>query len=813
MSSEGNAVAIPAPADLTELASRITSLGDSINTLKSSSEPDKDAISAAVAALVDAKRVYAQNNGGIGVDGKKWEEPMSKSEKKKAEKAAKAAAAAAAAGGGDGNNTQAPSKAAAAKEAKKAAKKEAKKNFKEGGAPAAAPAAAASTATSPKKSSSTASAVVVRPIMTKSKLEPNQIAFNPNVSLSDRPVVALTIAILTNTIVDYELVSDHTRSGCALGLPSGNGEVSGDLAIARFIAKQAAAGSSSNLLGGDDDEAIAMMDQWVDYALSLSKFGLARRALSIQRTLDPLLVSGTYVVGHSLSLADVALFASLGFPSSEESKAEMARILPAGSPTLRWMEMMSNSPAVKEATQLAIGVAKNAEANLEDGATLDPLVAGMSYLEGATPGSTTTRFPPEPSGYLHVGHAKASLLNEYYARRYKGRLVVRFDDTNPSKEKDEYQTSIIEDLAKIGVKPDVVTFTSDYFETIKQYALWMIENGLAYMDDTPQEQMQKERMDRQHSKHRDQSPSEALEYFNLMCSGKEEGKPWCLRAKMDMSSDNGTLRDPVLYRQNTTPHHRSGTKYKAYPTYDLACPIVDSIEGVSHALRTTEYDDRNAQYQYIQKALGLRRVRIQTFARMNFMYTVMSKRKLTWFVDTGRVTGWDDPRMPTVRGVSRRGIDIDALKKFMCSQGASRRIVNMEWSKFWAENKKEIDKYAKRFMAIDKTDHVSLTVTNGGDGTDFLTTDYLPKDPSFGKRLVRIGKKVLLEKVDTEGITVGENIVLTRWGKFVYVDVCSFLVPIRSNSDLCVRICSFQVLSRLPKLKEVSRESSSQMVM
>lgn len=770
MSSEGNAVAVPAPpADLTELASRITQLGETIKSLKSSSEPDKDEIARAVTSLLDAKRTYAKNNGGIGVDGKKWEEPMSKSEKKKAEKAAKAAAAAAAgnSGGGDGNKEK--SKKAAAKEAKKAAKKEAKKNFKEGGGNAAT--ASAATSAVPKK----ANTVAVRPMMTKSKLEPNQIAFNPNVSLADRPVVALTVAILTNTIVDYELVSDHTRSGCALGLPSGNGEVCGDLAIARFIAKKAAA---SSMLGGDDEE-IALMDQWVDYALSLSKFGLARRALSIQRTLDPLLVSGTYVVGHSLTLADVALFASLGFPSTEEGKAEIAAILPTGSPTLRWVEMMSHSPAVKEATQLAIGVAKNAEATIETSATIDPLVSGMSYLEGATPGCVTTRFPPEPSGYLHVGHAKASLLNEYYARRYKGRLIVRFDDTNPSKEKDEYQTSIIEDLAKIGVAPDVVTFTSDYFETIKQYALWMIENGLAYMDDTPQEQMQKERMDRQHSKHRDQPPSEALEYFKLMCSGKEEGKPWCLRAKMDMSSDNGTLRDPVLYRQNTTPHHRSGTKYKAYPTYDLACPIVDSIEGVTHALRTTEYDDRNAQYQCISKALNLRRVRIQTFARMNFMYTVMSKRKLTWFVDTGRVTGWDDPRMPTVRGVSRRGIDIDALKKFMCSQGASRRIVNMEWSKFWAENKKEIDKRAKRFMAIDKAEHAVLTVTNADDGTAFLSTDYLPKDPSFGKRLVRIGKKVLLEKVDTEGITVGENIVLTRWGKLSALIVCvyqSFLV-------------------------------------
>lgn len=199
---------------------------------------------------------------------------------------------------------------------------------------------------------------------------------------------------------------------------------------------------------------------------------------------------------------------------------------------------------------------------------------------------------PEPSGYLHIGHAKAVLLGNYYARRYKGRLVVRFDDTNPTKEKDEYQASIVEDLAKIGVKPDVVTFTSDYFGTIEQYAIWMIKNGLAYMDDTNQEQMQKERMDRQNSKHRDQSPSEALGYFKLMCSGKQEGKIWCLRAKIDMTSDNGTLRDPVLYRQNTTPHHRSGTQYKAYPTYDLACPIVDAIEGVTHALRTTEYDDR-----------------------------------------------------------------------------------------------------------------------------------------------------------------------------------------------------------------------------
>lgn len=522
----------------------------------------------------------------------------------------------------------------------------------------------------------------------KSKLRPNQLSFDPNAPLACRPLVALAVAVLTDTAVDYELISDHLNpNGCALGLASG-GEVRGDLAVARYIAKKA--GGSDLLTGAAaDDEGAALVDQFVDHAQCISKFGFARRVLAVQRTLDPILISSTYVVGHSLTLADVALFAAMGFPTKDVDAKAVRGVVPADSPTLRWMDMLSVHPALREATQLAVGVAGNDEVVFETGAELAPIEAGMSYLEGAVPGRVVTRFPPEPSGYLHIGHAKACMLNEYFARRYKGRLIVRFDDTNPSKEKDEYQQSIIEDLAKIGVEPDVITFTSDYFDVTKGYALSMIDSGLAYMDDTPQEQMQKERMDRQESKHRNQSPAEAHEFFKLMCSGSEEGSPWCLRAKLDMSSDNGTLRDPVLYRQNLTPHHRQGTTYKAYPTYDLACPIVDSIEGVTHALRTTEYDDRNEQYAWFQRQLGLRRVRIQTFARMNFMYTVMSKRKLTWFVEQGKVTGWDDPRFPTIRGVIRRGIDIGALKKFMCSQGASRRIVNIEWSKFWRRTRRK----------------------------------------------------------------------------------------------------------------------------
>jgi len=800
--SSSDTTALPPPTDdvLSELRARILSLSEHIKSLKASSDDgDKDAITTAVAQLVDAKRSYAANNGGLDMDNKPYVESMSKSEKKKLEKEAKAKQQ-------QGLTTtttpvvstgEETSKGAARKAAKKAEAKIKKAAMNQqsdkttepttmtvtnGGRTAITSPSTSSTATTNSnkvKNQQRTTTTTTTSSFSNIKLLPNQIVMNPNDKLTDRPIVALTTAILLNVIVDYDLVSDHSRVGCALGIGgprSGggggvvavSGEVCGDMAMARYIARTSPMAGRGLLWSTSSSwmEEAAIIDQWVDYATCMSKMELTPRskALAIHRTLDPVLHVGTYITGHMLTLADLACFAALGFPATDKSRADIESHLPPGCATLRWMDTIASHPAVREATQLALGISGKDEAILESNAVLDPIMVGMNYLEGATPGNITVRFPPEPSGYLHVGHAKAVLLSDYYARRYGGRLILRFDDTNPSKEKDEYQGSIVEDLGKIGVRPDIVTFTSDYFGTIEKYALWMMANGYAYMDDTPQELMQKERMERQNSKHRNQSPDEALRYFNLMKSGSEDGKVWCLRAKIDMSSDNGTMRDPVLYRQNITPHHRSGTTYKAYPTYDLACPIVDSIEGVTHALRTTEYDDRNAQFAWIQRVLGLRRVRIQTFARVNFMYTVMSKRKLAWFVDTGRVTGWDDPRFPTVRGVTRRGIDIDALKRFMCSQGASRRVVNMEWNKFWAENKKHIDLYAKRFMAVDKVDTVTLTVTNATDGMEFMSTEYLPKDPSFGTRLVRIGKNVLLEKVDTEGMEIGEEIVLIRWG-------------------------------------------------
>lgn len=602
------------------------------------------------------------------------------------------------------------------------------------------------------------------PVRTTTRIQPMQIVMNPNSPLSDRPLVTLAVAILTNSLLDFDLVSDHLSRHAALGLPEG-GAVVGDFAMARYVLRRA---GTEKLFGGPSIAQQAALEAWVDYAQSISKFQANQKIAAVAMTLEHALQGRTYLVGQTITLADICLFGALGFPAQLEEKEAILALLPQNAYVAkRWIKMMAVSPAVIEATQLAVGIAGYTEAIFED-TLLEPLAEGMNLLEGAIAGRVVTRFPPEPSGYLHIGHAKAVLLNDYYARRYRGRLICRFDDTNPSKEKEEFQASIIEDLAKLGVKPDLIVFTSDYFATISGYAEYMIQNGLAYMDDTPQEQMKEERMQRQNSKHRNQDKTENMKLFKDMCSGSEEGGKWCLRAKIDMQSVNGTMRDPVLFRQNLTPHHRTSTTFKAYPTYDLACPIVDSLEGVTHALRTTEYNDRDEQYQWIQSALKIRRTRIHGFARINFTNTVMSKRKLTWFVDTGNVTGWDDPRFPTVRGVVRRGINITALRNFMYAQGASRRVVTMEWSKFWAENKKEIDKTAKRFMAIDKDQHVKLFVTDGPDvnSNAFLTTDCHPKDPALGKRVIRLAKEVLLETVDADSIELGESIVLIRWGVF-----------------------------------------------
>jgi len=367
---------------------------------------------------------------------------------------------------------------------------------------------------------------------------------------------------------------------------------------------------------------------------------------------------------------------------------------------------------------------------------------------------------------LHIGHTKAALLNQYYAQRYKGKLIIRFDDTNPSKEKEEYEENIIRDLATLQVIGDIVTHTSDSFDICEKYAVEMIQKGLAYMDDTDQEKMQAERLVHVESYRRNSSPEENLLLFQALLKGEANAVKYCLRAKIDMKSTNGTMRDPVLYRYNDTPHHRTGTKYKAYPTYDFACPIVDSIEGVTNALRTTEYNDRDEQYHWLQEAMGLRKVHILAYGKINFVHTVLSKRKLTWFVEKGYVDGWNDPRFPTIQGCIRRGMQVESLKNFIISQGASRRVINMEWDKFWSENKKILEDISPRYMAVSKDTKVLLTVTNIPNEVQGVLINVHPSKPEMGQRIVRRYNQIYLEVEDCQTFSEGEEVTLVRWGNF-----------------------------------------------
>lgn len=386
----------------------------------------------------------------------------------------------------------------------------------------------------------------------------------------------------------------------------------------------------------------------------------------------------------------------------------------------------------------------------------------------AKEGQVVTRFPPEPSGYLHVGHAKAAILNNYFARRYKGKLIVRFDDTNPSKENMEFESSIIEDLALMGIKPDATSHTSDYFDEIYRLAIQLIKQGDAYADDTEQELMRAQRADGVASARRDATVEENLERFAEMCRGSAEGSRWCIRAKMSVDDNNRALRDPVIYRVNVAaPHHHTGTTWKVYPTYDFACPVVDSIEGITHALRTNEYRDRNPQYAWMLEKLKLRPVNIWDFGRLNFVYTLLSKRKLQWFVDRGLVSGWSDPRFPTIRGIRRRGMSIDCIQQFILATGPSQQVLNMEWDGIWNINKRLLDPVVPRFTAIEEKDMVPCTI-QGVNGVEERQLPKHKKNAEVGTKVTVFDSPIFIEQQDAKTFEDQEEITLMDWGN-VYV--------------------------------------------
>ncbi|KIM79723.1 hypothetical protein PILCRDRAFT_823268 [Piloderma croceum F 1598] len=471
-------------------------------------------------------------------------------------------------------------------------------------------------------------------------------------------------------------------------------------------------------------------------------------------SLDDHLAFRTYLIGHDITAADWILWGSL------KGNVKIVGLLKNNQHPhlLRWFTHLESL----ESTQTVLTSLTEAKASK---ARSNKTAASFALgLPNAKEGEVVTRFPPEPSGYLHIGHAKAALLNQYFAKMYKGKLIIRFDDTNPTKEKSEFEETILEDLRLLGVQGDKVTHTSDYFDHLCDLAIKLLKSGKAYADDTEQAQMREERMNGIASKHRDDSVDDNLKRFDEMRAGSQEGLRWCIRAKMSVDNPNKALRDPVIYRCNVSTHHRTGDKWKVYPTYDFACPVVDSLEGITHALRTNEYRDRNPQYQWMIEALGVRPVNIWDFSRLNFIYTLLSKRKLRWFVDEGIVHGWDDPRFPTVRGIRRRGLTVDAISQFMLAQGPSQAVVSLEWDSIWTLNKKIIDPIAPRFWAIVKDKRVPVTIKGGPASAEVRILPKHKKNPEVGEKKTVYSSSVLVEQDDALSFEDQEEITLMDWG-------------------------------------------------
>ncbi|KAK3273892.1 hypothetical protein CYMTET_17879 [Cymbomonas tetramitiformis] len=567
------------------------------------------------------------------------------------------------------------------------------------------------------------------------------------------PLAVLSAAQICE--VPLEVSSDKAlpRDSPAV-LELASGELSGTSTLLRYLAR---AGTTPFGFYGPDALEATQVDQWLDFLPSLAAGGGLSAACTY---LDDYLRLRTFFVGNLFSLADVGVWGAVA-GNMQFASLTKGNKLPH---LLRWFHFISAHPVLKgiaEQHTRKPPASKSAEQSTGGKKT------GGSFeveLKDAKMGEVVTRFPPEPSGYLHIGHAKAALLNDYFAKAYKGKLIVRFDDTNPSKEKDEFEQSIIEDLKTLGITADQVTHTSDWFDDLQKMGRKLIDEGKMYVDDTPVDQMRKERMDGIVSARRDASIENNVELWQEMLKGSERGLECAARFKMDMKHNNKALRDPVAFRCNLTPHHQTGTKYKCYPTYDCACPFVDAVEGVTHALRTSEYADRDAQFKWVQELMGVRKVHIWEYSRMNFVNTVLSKRKLQWFVDQGFVEGWNDPRFPTVQGIIRRGMQVEALREFILSQGASKNLNFMEWDKIWTINKKLIDPVCARHTAVLAATKVPLVLSNGPEPPTVVIIPRHKKYPDAGKKATTMTKTLWLDAADAEVVSEGEEVTLMDWG-------------------------------------------------
>ena len=366
--------------------------------------------------------------------------------------------------------------------------------------------------------------------------------------------------------------------------------------------------------------------------------------------------------------------------------------------------------------------------------------------------SIITRFPPEPNGYLHIGHAKSICLNFGLANEFNGKVNMRFDDTNPLKEDEEYVNSIKEDVKWLGFNWDNLFFASDYFDEMYKRAIVLIKKGKAYVCDLSQEEIRETRgtltEPGKESPYRNRSVEENLDLFERMKNGEFKDGEKVLRAKIDMSSPNLNFRDPVIYRISHSTHHNTGDKWCIYPMYSFAHPLEDAIEGITHSICTLEFEDQRPLYDWVVRECEMESVPRQIeFARLNLTNTVMSKRKLKLLVDEGVTDGWDDPRMPTISGVRRRGFTPEAIRAFCNEIGVAKADSTVDSRLLDHFLREDLQQKAPLAMGVLKP--LKLVITNYPEGqTEMLEVENMAKNEEAGTRMVPFSRELYIERDD-----------------------------------------------------------------
>ena len=425
--------------------------------------------------------------------------------------------------------------------------------------------------------------------------------------------------------------------------------------------------------------------------------------------------------------------------------------------------------------------------------------------------SIVTRFPPEPNGYLHVGHAKSICLNFGLAKDYNGKCNLRFDDTNPEKESEEYAQSIQEDVRWLGFQWDgEVRWASDYFDALYDFAVELINKGLAYVDDLTPEQMREYRgtltQPGKNSPNRDRGVAENLDLFIRMKNGEFADGSMVLRVRIDMASPNMNMRDPVIYRIRRAHHIRTGDKWCIYPMYDYTHCISDALEGITHSICTLEFEDHRPLYDWVLDNITIPcHPRQYEFSRLELHYTITSKRKLLQLVNEKHVGGWDDPRMPTISGMRRRGYTPEGIREFARRIGVSKSENIVDMAIMEGAIREDLEARAPRVMAI--INPLKVTITNA-DGAQSREAGFHPNHPEFGKRIVPFGNSLFIEADDFAEVPPPDWQRLTPGGevrlRYSYVMRCDEVIKDASGKVIELR-CSIDhnTLGKNPEGRKV----------